>query len=62
MMNLRTHTPPRRLRDIRPGQWNRRSGALFAFACQQLRELRAEQNAKAKAEREQQEEQERKAA
>lgn len=21
MMNLRTHTPPRRLRDIRPGQW-----------------------------------------
>ena len=50
------------LADTSLDYWNRRSGALFAFACQQLRELRAEQNAKAKAEREQQEEQERKAA
>ena len=43
--------------------WNRRSGALFHFACEQLRILRAEQHAKAKAEKEQQQqEQERKAA
>ena len=38
--------------------WNRRSGALFHFACEQLRALRAEQSKKFKEEQEQ----ERKAA
>lgn len=53
------------LADVSLDFWNRRSGALFHFACEQLRVLRAEQHAKAKAEKEQQQqqqEQERKAA
>lgn len=50
------------LADVSIDFWNRRSGALFAFACEQLRELRTEQHAKARAEKEQQQEQERKAA
>jgi|GEM_PF-2960972 len=44
------------LADVSLDFWNRRSGALFAFACQQLREMRAEQHAKAKAEKEQEQE------
>lgn len=44
------------LADVSLDFWNRRSGALFAFACQQLRDMRAEQHAKAKAEKEQEQE------
>lgn len=36
------------LADVSLDFWNRRSGALFAFACQQLKELRAEQREQAK--------------
>ncbi len=31
------------LADVSLDYWSRRSGALFAFSCQQLRELRKEQ-------------------
>ena len=44
------------LAEVSLDYWNRRSGALFHFACEQLRALRAEQSKKFK------EEQERKAA
>lgn len=35
------------LADVSLDFWNRRSGALFAFACQQLKHLRAEQRVQA---------------
>ena len=44
------------LSEVSLDYWNRRSGALFAFACQQLKEVRLEQHRKFK------EQQERKAA
>ena len=46
------------LADVSLDYWSRRSGALFAFSCEQLRALRAEQSKQFKEEQEQ----ERKAA
>ena len=46
------------LAEVSLDYWNRRSGALFHFACEQLRALRAEQSKQLK----EQQEQERKAA
>ena len=39
------------LADVSIDFWNRRSGALFAFACEQLRELRTEQHPKSEEEK-----------